>query len=151
MLHMADKYSLPRLNPSYYLEAMSAFQVRLKAKKGKVIFVIVSDDWQWVKSNLIPRVKRFNAYLGGTGVTNYTDDLATDLGILARCNHTVLSYGTFSFWGGFLSGGKRILPYMIFNEKIKDLDKDLNSPFMLPDQGIITKEPWQEYSNTIRI
>ena len=27
-----------------------------------------------------------------------------DLAILAACNHTVLSYGTYGFWGGFLAG-----------------------------------------------
>jgi hypothetical protein len=36
-----------------------------------------------------------------------------DLALLAACNHTILTYGTFGFWAGFLAGGgngKRILP-----------------------------------------
>ena len=32
-----------------------------------------------------------------------------DLAILSSCNHTILSYGTYGFWGGFLAGhGKGI-------------------------------------------
>jgi len=39
--------------------------------------------------------------------------LGMDLALLAACNHTILTYGTFGFWAGFLAGGgngKRILP-----------------------------------------
>ena len=36
-----------------------------------------------------------------------------DLALLASCNHTITSYGTFSFWASFLAGngsGKRVIP-----------------------------------------
>jgi hypothetical protein len=33
--------------------------------------------------------------------------VGVDLATLSQCNHTILSYGTFSFWAGFLSGGLR--------------------------------------------
>jgi hypothetical protein len=36
-----------------------------------------------------------------------------DLALLAACNHSILTYGTFGFWAGFLAGGgkgKRIIP-----------------------------------------
>ena len=34
-------------------------------------------------------------------------DLAAgyDLSLLSLCNHTILSYGTFSYWAGVLAGG----------------------------------------------
>ena len=38
---------------------------------------------------------------------------ALDLSLLSQCNHTILSYGTYSFWAGFLAGqgkGLRIIP-----------------------------------------
>ena len=42
------------------------------------------------------------------------DDLtgALDLSLLSQCNHTITSYGTFSFWAGFLAGGGRGLRVM---------------------------------------
>ena len=30
---------------------------------------------------------------------------AQDLALLAACNHTITSYGSFSFWASFLAGG----------------------------------------------
>ena len=29
---------------------------------------------------------------------------------MSLCNHTILTYGTFSHWAGFLAGGSRVLP-----------------------------------------
>ena len=58
------------------------------------------------------------------------------MALLASCNHTILSYGTFSFWSGFLSGGKRIVPSMIIYKWKKPLDKKLGS-FVFPDEGLV--------------
>jgi hypothetical protein len=33
-----------------------------------------------------------------------------DLAVMSLCNHTIISHGTFSFWIGFLAGGKVISP-----------------------------------------
>ena len=33
-----------------------------------------------------------------------------DLAVMSLCNHTILTYGTFSHWAGFLAGGSRVLP-----------------------------------------
>ena len=61
--------------------------------------------------------------------------LGRDLAILASCNHTILSYGTFSFWAGFLSGGKRIIPSVITKRRKKALTFNI-SPFTMPDEGL---------------
>ena len=58
------------------------------------------------------------------------------MALLANCNHTILSYGTFSFWSGFLSGGKRIIPSMILNRWKNPLAKKLGS-FVFPDEGLV--------------
>ncbi len=44
---------------------------------------------------------------------SFISTLGMDLALLAACNHTILTYGTFGFWAGFLAGGGngiRILP-----------------------------------------
>ena len=69
------------------------------------------------------------------------ESAGTDLALMARCNHTVLSYGTFSFWSGFLAGGKRVMPH-ILDMMARDLNKIMegqgdNLPtFMFPDEGV---------------
>ena len=70
--------------------------------------------------------------------------IGTDLAILSRCNHTILSYGTFSFWAGFLSGGKRIIPSMILSNYVSSpLDIDLDS-FTMTDEGLEYEADWEK-------
>ena len=58
-----------------------------------------------------------------------------DMAMMSMCNHTILSYGTFSFWSGFLAGGKRIIPSMILNQWEKPLMSELD-PFTMTDEGL---------------
>ena len=57
------------------------------------------------------------------------------MAIMSMCNHTILSYGTFSFWSGFLAGGKRIIPAMILNQWKKPLMSELDQ-FTMTDEGL---------------
>ena len=66
-----------------------------------------------------------------------------DLALLASCNHTISSYGTFSFWSGFLAGGKRIIPSMILNRWKRPLNINLD-PFVMPDEGLSYEADWEK-------
>ena len=55
--------------------------------------------------------------------------------MLSKCNHTILSYGTFSFWAGFLCKGKRIIPSMIINQMEDPLEHGLHA-FTMTDEGL---------------
>jgi len=78
------------------------FQKTLKMYKELVynaVFVVVSDDIAWAKENII-----------GDQIYYSTGDLSDegvgkDLAILASCNHTIITYGTFGMWGAILSNG----------------------------------------------
>ena len=35
-----------------------------------------------------------------------------DMAVMSLCNHTILSYGTFGYWSGFLAGGSVIEPQL---------------------------------------
>ena len=72
--------------------------------------------------------------------------LGRDLAILARCNHTILSYGTYSFWAGYLSGGMRVIPKMILHRKRNPLDITLKR-FTMPDEDITAKQIQLKNSN----
>ncbi|CAF1122214.1 unnamed protein product [Adineta steineri] len=76
---------------NYIFNAMSHFQI----KYHSVIFIIVSDDKGYCrktfgqKKNVLVTPDSFSA----------ADDLAT----LTLCKHTILTAGTFGWWGAFLS------------------------------------------------
>ena len=105
-----------------------------------MIFLIVTDDPVLVHKTMMPRFKKsYNAYLTGSGHVNNRISVGLDLAIMAQCNYTILSYGTFSFWSGFLSGGPKLLPVHYLGNKIKwngDQPKSFQHPFLLPDIGL---------------
>ena len=37
------------------------------------------------------------------------DDIGDDLALLAACNHTIMSYGTFGQWAALLAGGRVVI------------------------------------------
>ena len=102
------------LDPGYFLNAMELFREKFK----RVVFVYVSDDMDWGRRKLKSRLKTNDFYLAGSlqdSRLSATPGLAAayDLSLLSLCNHTITSYGTYSFWAGFLGGkgrGVRIIP-----------------------------------------
>ncbi len=94
---------MPVLEASYYLEACHLFAERHK----HVAFVLVGDDREWIRRRLLPRAGGGSVFFheGGGGGSD-AEAVGADLATLSACNHTVLSYGTFSFWGGERVWGK---------------------------------------------
>ena len=87
---------------TYYLyKAM----MLMKQKYPDAVFVVASDDMDWCKANLNSPVFR-SEYVGN----NDTGNPAVDLATLSACNHSIITHGTFGFWGAYLSGGEVILP-----------------------------------------
>ena len=63
----------------------------------------LGDDPSWASSHLLPRSGSLFATLHASPSTGDPSDpgsVGADLALLAACNHTILSYGTFSFWAG---------------------------------------------------
>ena len=114
----------------FFNHAMDIFRNRINSSKRKVIFLPTSDDYFWIKKHLISRddvyfsremIKESRAAkptfneihrswrdmkLASKGSSSYGVDLA----VLARCNHTIMDYGTFGMWAALLAGGKIVLP-----------------------------------------
>jgi len=60
---------------------------------------------------LLPRTKKAgDLYMVSEGLEDSDDSVGHDLAVLAACNHTIVSYGSFSFWGAFLAGGATVAP-----------------------------------------
>ena len=100
---------------------------REKYRRG--VFVYVSDDMEWGRQKLKRRLKSKDFYLAGSLLDSKVSAApalaaAFDLSLLSLCNHTITSYGTYTFWAGFLAGwgkGVRVIPPFMPKYRDKNL------------------------------
>ncbi|GIX84216.1 galactoside alpha-(1,2)-fucosyltransferase 1 [Caerostris extrusa] len=102
----------------------------------------VSDDREWCRTNL----SEFDIL-----TTPDSPGPAEDLALLAECNHTIMTYGTYGFWGGYLSGGE-VVYFTDFLKPNTDMTKTyFKYEKMYPPEwvGISTTKPgfWETYKN----
>ncbi|XP_065351877.1 galactoside alpha-(1,2)-fucosyltransferase 1-like [Cloeon dipterum] len=92
---LKGRYHLSEANASYYLDAMDWFRKNIK---GNLLFLIVCDDYQWVRENLI----------SSEDVVIVMQDNYHDLAMLCHADHNIIDYGTFGTWGGLMTKGHTI-------------------------------------------
>ena len=63
-----------------------------------ILFVATSDDKQWISQHALDNM---------TIISPFTK-AELDLALLASCNHTIISSGTYSWWAGWLANGTTI-------------------------------------------
>ncbi|GFY75724.1 galactoside 2-alpha-L-fucosyltransferase 3 [Trichonephila inaurata madagascariensis] len=116
------------VNMEFFQKAMEYF----RNKYQSVIFLVVSDDRPWCIENLSGPL--------GVYVTEKAPTPVHDLAVLAHCNHTVMTYGTYGFWGAYLAGGEVVY----FDKFLKPNTSFVNNNFifdkMYPPRwkGIVT-------------
>ncbi|KAL3994272.1 Glycosyl transferase 11 family protein [Acanthocheilonema viteae] len=88
------KYGHIAITKDYIISAMDYF----RSKFEKLIFVISSDNKHWVEKN-INHTYKGEIYIVSSGYRE------VDMATLIRCNHTIMSTGTFSWWIGYLTNG----------------------------------------------
>uniref|UniRef100_A0A667HPU9 L-Fucosyltransferase n=1 Tax=Lynx canadensis TaxID=61383 RepID=A0A667HPU9_LYNCA len=80
-----------------YLErALGWFRARHRAP----VFVVASNGMAWCRENI--DASRGDVVFAGDGVETSP---AKDFALLAQCNHTVMTIGTFGIWAAYLAGG----------------------------------------------
>ncbi|KAF7630829.1 L-Fucosyltransferase, partial [Meloidogyne graminicola] len=80
----------------YYKNAMKYF---IKNKNNtKIIFLIVSDNISWAKRNI--KIAEKNERISNVYYTSHYREI--DMAILSKCNHLIISTGTFSWWSAYL-------------------------------------------------
>ena len=95
-------YNLSLLGPDYFQQAMKR-EAEQERPGRPVIFVVVSDDLAWAQQHMaVPGLRV--AFLGNTAGGQQA--VGEDLALLAACNHSIISYGTFGMWGALLAGGR---------------------------------------------
>ena len=79
--------------------------LKMRGKFPEPVFLVVSDDMSWCRENL--NFTDFHVKFVGN---QDSKDPITDLALMALTNHSILTHGTFGFWGGYLSEGEVIQP-----------------------------------------
>ena len=112
-IYALQHLGMPQITTSMILQAMDSIVNKFETKRRKIMFILVSDNPIHIIQNdyLLRMKKKFNVYQIQNGLENNEISVGVDMAILSKCNFTILSYGTYSFWSGFLSGGPKILPY----------------------------------------
>jgi len=92
----------------YYQDAMEHY--REEYGEDTTAFLFVSDDMEWAKNNEILREEK-NLFFEGCGNGADWSCVGRDLAILAACNHTIQTRGSFGQWAAYLSGGDSYTEY----------------------------------------
>ena len=95
----------------YFHLAMQHFREKLY----NVIFVVCSDDREW-SENALKSDEHHVVF------SPYSDQPILDLCLLSQCNHSIISVGTFGWWGAWLAGGETIY-YKNFPKPNSALDR----------------------------
>ncbi|KAK9397484.1 galactoside 2-alpha-L-fucosyltransferase 2 [Crotalus adamanteus] len=83
----------------YLKKAMDYF----RKKYLSPIFVVTSNGMEWCRKNI--DTSRGDVYFAGDGKENYP---GKDFALLAHCNHTIMTIGTFGIWAAYLVGGEAV-------------------------------------------
>ena len=86
-----DRDSAP--GKAYFRHAVAFFN---RLYNNKTMYVVCSNDITWSKVNFV--VERPTAFSVGHGAD-------VDFAILSRCNHSIVTTGTFGQWSAYLAGG----------------------------------------------
>ncbi|XP_061447593.1 galactoside alpha-(1,2)-fucosyltransferase 2-like [Rhineura floridana] len=83
-----------------YLEkAMNYF----RKKYLNPIFVVASNGMEWCKQNI--NASKGDVYFAGDGRESSP---VKDFALLAHCNHTIMTLGSFGIWASYLAGGETV-------------------------------------------
>ncbi|EMP42229.1 Galactoside 2-alpha-L-fucosyltransferase 2 [Chelonia mydas] len=84
---------------AYLEKAMGYF----RAKYQEPVFVVTSNGMEWCRENI--DASWGDVYFSGDGKESSP---GRDFALLAHCNHTIMTIGTFGIWAGYLAGGETI-------------------------------------------
>lgn len=102
------RLKLDNLYEDYFEDAMEYF---MEEYGPNVAFVYVSDDMKWGRRKLskVPHSK--NLFFIGCGDFDEVECIGKDMALLANCNHTITTHGSFGHWAAYLAGGEVYTEY----------------------------------------
>ncbi|KAM5163330.1 galactoside alpha-(1,2)-fucosyltransferase 2-like [Mantella aurantiaca] len=84
---------------NYMQKSMDYF----RKKYNNPLFVVTSNGMDWCKQNINNSLG--DVHFSGDGIEGSP---AFDFALLAHCNHTIMTIGTFGYWAAYLVGGETI-------------------------------------------
>jgi len=114
--------------PDYFQSAMKYFAERY----SHIQFVVCSDDVEWCRNNL-----PVAADIGSNVNTVFSENKSPiiDLAILAHCNHTIMSVGSFGWWAAWLASGT-VIYYADWPRPFSQLEYHVNKDDYFPKHWI---------------
>eukprot|EP00095_Tigriopus_kingsejongensis_P007401 maker-scaffold112_size353035-snap-gene-2.34 protein:Tk07401 transcript:maker-scaffold112_size353035-snap-gene-2.34-mRNA-1 annotation:"hypothetical protein DAPPUDRAFT_307215" len=84
---------------------------------GNMRFIVTSDDPDWCRTEFgsLPEVKD-GIHFAADFYPQLPKDIEAkwfDMCVMSKCNHSIIDYGTFGFWGAYLAGGHTVLAHHI--------------------------------------
>ncbi|CAI9596666.1 unnamed protein product [Staurois parvus] len=101
---MAEERKGVVADKNYIQKAMDYFRM----KYDSPLFVVTSNEMNWCIQNVNNSLG--DVHFAGDGKVHSP---AHDFALLAHCNHTIMTIGTFGYWAAYLVGGETIYPYKL--------------------------------------
>ena len=122
----ARSLGLTVANDQYIQTAMRHFVDRFP----RIQFIVASDDIQWCRKHLT--LPKFNKTIANI-VFSIGHNAGQDLTLLASCNHTIITTGTFGWWAAWFVNGITIY-YANYPKRGSKMSRMFNgSEYYLPD------------------
>ena len=103
------------LKPSYYLQAMDLCR---EFYSQSVIFLVITDDVSWCEKHVKKRSK--DVFIVSDPQADKLTGIGHDLAVMSKCNHSIISRGSFSYFVSNLAGGATVLPCHFKDYKHKE-------------------------------
>ncbi|CAK5035198.1 unnamed protein product [Meloidogyne enterolobii] len=92
-----QRYGHTVATSEYYKNAMEFFTKKIK--NNLIIFLVISDNMSWAKRNIGGIEGNERRILIKYQNSGYRE---IDMAVLSKCNHLIISTGTFSWWSAYL-------------------------------------------------
>lgn len=101
--YIRRNYNMSVPEDIYYNKCLDYYRRRFK----DALFIVCSDEMEYVRSVFKSSQSHPDVVLAGNGII---DSPARDMALLAACNHSIVTVGTYGFWGAYLAGGTVLTP-----------------------------------------
>lgn len=106
---------------SFVKRAMRYFEKKFE----RIVFVVCSDDIEWSTHN-VRTAREDDSVVVFSRFASVSP--AYDLALLSHCNHSIITVGTFGWWGAWLAGGQTV-----YLRDYPRLDSTLRDSFRMSD------------------
>lgn len=107
--------------PDYFTAAMQLYQHRFP--RERLLYILATDDENWCRNNF-PYKSSGKSPIVHTAIGPAVQNLA----VLASCNHTIISIGSFGWWAAWLSNGTTV-----YYKNFPRLNSSLADEYVLKD------------------